>query len=421
MSATGFTPISLYYTTTASAVPTAGNLVNGELALNISTSDGKLFYKDSAGVVQVLATKASASGSFTNLAYTGTLTGGTGVVNLGSGQFYKDASGLVGIGTSSPNRALTIYRTSSPVLQLIDATTGTTANDGLLLQQVGVDTYIENAEIGFMQFRTSATERMRIDSSGCVGIGVIPNATWATGGTSNLEIGPNTALGGGYLSNLSAGGFIALTQNLVNTTGSVYKYAGSSLGSLFYTQGGTFFWQTAPSGTAGATATLTTRMSLSNTGDLTLSGKVLNSSSRPMVSQTGGVLQTVNTVYSTAFSTTSASDVATGLAVSITPATASSKVLVTVVANARATGIGSNCFVNPTLYRNGTQIINCFAQTGSFGSTDVRGVVAFSYLDSPSSTSAVTYELYINSAFAVSVAINNGAGSSMITAQEISA
>jgi hypothetical protein len=42
--------------------------------------------------------------------YTGTLTGGTGVVNLGSGQFFKDASGIVGIGTSSPiaNRRVTI-------------------------------------------------------------------------------------------------------------------------------------------------------------------------------------------------------------------------------------------------------------------------------------------------------------------------
>lgn len=37
----------------------------------------------------------------TNLAYTGTLTGGTGIVNLGSGQVYKDASGNVGIGSGS--------------------------------------------------------------------------------------------------------------------------------------------------------------------------------------------------------------------------------------------------------------------------------------------------------------------------------
>lgn len=42
------------------------------------------------------------NGRFVNLEYTGTFTGGTGVVNLGSGQVYKDASGNVGIGTTSP-------------------------------------------------------------------------------------------------------------------------------------------------------------------------------------------------------------------------------------------------------------------------------------------------------------------------------
>ena len=48
----------------------------------------------------------------TDLSYTGTLTGGTGVVNLGSGQVYKDASGKVGIGTSSPTSALQISTAS---------------------------------------------------------------------------------------------------------------------------------------------------------------------------------------------------------------------------------------------------------------------------------------------------------------------
>lgn len=35
-----------------------------------------------------------------NLGYTGTLTGGTGVVNIGSGQFYKDAAGRIGINST---------------------------------------------------------------------------------------------------------------------------------------------------------------------------------------------------------------------------------------------------------------------------------------------------------------------------------
>ena len=62
MAQTGFTPISLYYTTTAAAAPTAGNLVAGELAIN--TQDGKLFYKDAAGVVQTIASKDANSGIF---------------------------------------------------------------------------------------------------------------------------------------------------------------------------------------------------------------------------------------------------------------------------------------------------------------------------------------------------------------------
>jgi hypothetical protein len=57
MAATNFTPISLYYSTTASAVPSAGNLVAGELALN--TVDEKLYFKNSAGTVKLLASNAA--------------------------------------------------------------------------------------------------------------------------------------------------------------------------------------------------------------------------------------------------------------------------------------------------------------------------------------------------------------------------
>ena len=63
MAQTGYTPISLYYSATAAATPTAGNLVSGELAINIT--DGKLFYKDNGGSVQVIGTKGGV-GSATN-------------------------------------------------------------------------------------------------------------------------------------------------------------------------------------------------------------------------------------------------------------------------------------------------------------------------------------------------------------------
>lgn len=55
MPQTNYTPIQLYRSSTASATPAAGNLQDGELALN--DQDGKLFYKDASGNVQQLAAK----------------------------------------------------------------------------------------------------------------------------------------------------------------------------------------------------------------------------------------------------------------------------------------------------------------------------------------------------------------------------
>lgn len=60
MAATGFTPIQLYRTATAAAAPTAGNLADGELAIN--TLDEKLYFKNSAGTVKLLASTAGAAG-----------------------------------------------------------------------------------------------------------------------------------------------------------------------------------------------------------------------------------------------------------------------------------------------------------------------------------------------------------------------
>ena len=194
MAATGATPISLYYSSTTTNVPTAGNLVAGELALN--TADGKLFYKDSGGVVQTLATKASTSGSFTDLAYTGTLTGGTGIVNLGSGQFYKDASGNVGIGvipkTWSQGRAIEVGNNGTALWNSSTQDNNSLIcnayyNSGFLFAGTGyASRYQQNSGVhswqtssasgtagGAITFNTSMT----IDASGNVGIG-----TTSTGG-----------------------------------------------------------------------------------------------------------------------------------------------------------------------------------------------------------------------------------------------
>ena len=53
MAQTGYTPIQLYSSSTTSAVPLAANLAAGELAIN--TVDEKLYFKNNAGTVKLLA------------------------------------------------------------------------------------------------------------------------------------------------------------------------------------------------------------------------------------------------------------------------------------------------------------------------------------------------------------------------------
>jgi hypothetical protein len=52
MAQTGFTPIQLYRTTTAAAVPLAADLLPGELGFNIANTDMALYAENASGVVK---------------------------------------------------------------------------------------------------------------------------------------------------------------------------------------------------------------------------------------------------------------------------------------------------------------------------------------------------------------------------------
>ena len=149
MAATGYTPISLYYSATAAAVPLAANLVAGELSLN--TNDGKLYFKNSSNVVTLLASNAAttnvstitfgSTGLTPSTATSGAVTvagtlvvgnGGTGLTTLTAGRipygagtsalgnsanlFWDSANNRLGIGTSSPAVSLAISATDAMLL-----------------------------------------------------------------------------------------------------------------------------------------------------------------------------------------------------------------------------------------------------------------------------------------------------------------
>ena len=177
-------------------------------------------------------------------------------------------------------------------------------------------------------------------------------------------------------------------------------------------------------GNASGTGTFTIAAPNSNT-DRTLTlpdeaGTVLTSASNAAF-PAGSVIQVVQSTFSLAFSTSNTSPTSTGLAVTITPKTATSKILVLVTGNVRATASGGNGYVRTYLYRDGSNVWYGFAQVGNFNSTDIRGGASVSFLDAPATTSPVTYDFRIDSIYASSVYLNDGAGTSTITAIEVAA
>ena len=230
MSQAGYTPIQLYYSTTAAAVPVNTNLANGELAINIT--DGKLYYKDNGGTVRLLASNAtsapvlsfqtSLSGLTPSTATTGVVTlagtlgaasGGTGLTTLATGSL------TYGAGTSAFS-TLAIGTAG----QVLTVNSGATAPQWSTLSGVAVTTF----------------------SAGTTGF--TPSS--ATAGAVTLAGTLATTNGGTNLTSFTSGGVVYASSTSALATGSALNFDGTSLNII---------------ATSGSDATVST---LSNNGGL---------------------------------------------------------------------------------------------------------------------------------------------------------
>ena len=154
MSQSGYTPIQLYYSSTATNVPTAGNLTNGELAINIT--DGKLYYKNNSGVVTLLAgaTAGPAGGSNTQVQYnsSGALAGSANLTFNGT---TLTAAGLSGphngtVGATTPTTGTFTTLTAS-----LDSTFSST---GALLISKGTTAQQPTPTTGMLRYNTTTSQ-----------------------------------------------------------------------------------------------------------------------------------------------------------------------------------------------------------------------------------------------------------------------
>lgn len=148
-------------------------------------------------------------------------------------------------------------------------------------------------------------------------------------------------------------------------------------------------------------------------------GQVLASSDMNLLRGAVRILQVVNATYATSGSSTSSSYADTGLTVTITPTSSTSKVLV--ICNLTIYNSAASTSAALKLLRGATTVVNTTGYAFSTGGTQ-SGDPMIMALDSPATTSATIYKLqYARESGAGSVFVfpNNNHG--QITVMEISA
>jgi hypothetical protein len=155
-----------------------------------------------------------------------------------------------------------------------------------------------------------------------------------------------------------------------------------------------------------------------NTGTIVTSASSITASQLPA----GSVIQVVTGTLGTATSTTSTTLVDVGLSASITPSSASNKVLVLVYPSVSNVDTDANAITFQVLRgaTSITQAINHLFFTGFTGSTLIRrAALMLSVLDSPNTTSSTTYKLQFQSRLGNSVTTNSANDVATITLLEI--
>lgn len=184
-----------------------------------------------ATIVSTTGTQTLTNKTLTNPAING-FTGDTSVINVGSGQFYKDASGNVGIGTASPSEKLSIAGAANVFASLLSTGGVKTQLNAADATGAGAIGTVTNHPF---RLETNNLERMRIDTSGNVGIGTsspVKKLSINTGGA--LDGVQVFATGGGA----GSGGNVAVFEGISHRGDSNQSF-GSKFAAAFRRSDGT--------------------------------------------------------------------------------------------------------------------------------------------------------------------------------------
>ena len=232
---------------TASAAPTASDLVQGELAVNVT--DKRLYTENASGAIVELGTSPSTI-DINAGTIDGTVIGGAtpAAISGTTGAFSStvDASsfGVDVTGTGNKFLSLSVSGTATGYI-------GTTYDaDGLITGSAQGDMLFRaNAKNIIFSTDSGSSADVTIDSSGNVGLGVVPSAfLLPNGSTGALQL-----QSGGLLSAYNTNTY--LSQNWYYNAGEKYIANGSA--SRYAQTGAEHVWSSAANNTSGAGAGIT--------------------------------------------------------------------------------------------------------------------------------------------------------------------
>ena len=337
MAQAGFTPIQLYFSSTAAAVPTSGNLIAGELALN--TNDGKLYYKSSAGVVRTLADSSTA---------TGNLPGGTAGAIV-----YQSAPNTTTYLTLGSAGAIVYSNGTIPAYASIGAA-------GSIVYSTGTaPTSLAIGAVDTVLTSTGSAPQFVSQASLSVGTAAVAGFATTAGAASTATLATTAT-------NVAGGGANQLVyQSGAGATSFAIAPTGADIGKVLSWSGSVFTWASAPAATSTTNIAGGAQYQIpfqSGVGSTTFSSNLtFNSSTNTVettnVTATGAVAG--NTVAST---TTVAAGTSVTATTSVTGATVIANKAIAPTATTGAYSYGTLSYTDTNIFESSQTSVDSYAQ-----------------------------------------------------------
>jgi hypothetical protein len=265
---TSFTSGGVVYASSSSALATGSALTyDGSVLRNLQSSGTNAWFRATSGTVDTYF--GAATSGLGTVGVVGTFSANDLTFYQNSAEGMRLTSTGLGIGTSSPTAKLHVLA-SSGICSVISECTVAGNNAQFIskttTRQWNIGGNIVDSSTGTLEFydATAAATRMRLDSSGNLGLGVTPSA-WNSVYRC-IQAGSGAAFAG-RTDNVA---WTELLSNAYRDAGGGYTYLGTQLASTYKQEDGVHKWSIAASGTGGTAIAFTQAMTLDANGALLL-------------------------------------------------------------------------------------------------------------------------------------------------------